>query len=302
MMFGTRDEFDYVECSGCGTVQIAAVPDLAPYYPPEYISFDADSPVGKTFIHRIAARLVGRYLMHGRGLAGKLLVQIEPRFKNHYPAYLRDFPLGIDFNSRILDFGCGNGRLLQSLHHFGFRNLAGADAFIGNDLYHPSGVTIFKKRLAELEPAFDLVMLHHSFEHLPDPQDSLAEIKRLLKRDGHCLIRVPVINDAWTKYGVNWVQLDPPRHLFLYTERAMRELAESSGFAVDRVVYDSTGFQFWGSEQYLRDIPLVPEGSRGFFEPPEIFSDEQLKEWEDKAGELNRDGRGDQACFYLSPA
>ena len=39
MMFGTRDEFDYLECSACGTLQIVEIPDLSCYYPRDYYSF-----------------------------------------------------------------------------------------------------------------------------------------------------------------------------------------------------------------------------------------------------------------------
>src|SRR5690606_716207 len=154
----------------------------------------------------------------------------------------------------------GAGRLLQSLNYFGFRDLTGADAFIERDIEYPSGVKVFKKPLSELTGPFDLIMLHHSFEHLPEPRDELAEIKRVRAPGGTCLIRIPVAAQAWKEYGTDWVQMDPPRHLFLYTEKAMRRLAEDTGFDVSDVTYDSTGFQFWGSEQYRRDIPLVPEG------------------------------------------
>jgi hypothetical protein len=110
------------------------------------------------------------------------------------------------------------------------------------------------------------------------------------------------VNFAWEKYGVNWVQLDPPRHIFLYTERAFRDLAERAGFIVERVVYDSETFQFFGSEQYIKDIPLTdPRSYRGVISES-IFTQSQIDEWEALAAKLNAEGRGDQACFYLTKA
>ncbi len=299
MMFGTRNEFDYLECSQCGTLQILEIPDLVPYYPSNYLSFDAETPLGKTGLHRLAAKFVGRYLMHGKGLIGETILKLKPGIAFHYAASLREHPLDIEFDSKILDFGCGSGQLLRSLHYLGFKDLLGADAFISGDIEYSDGVRILKRPLTELEPAFDLIMLHHSFEHLAVPKQSLAEIKRILAPDGTCLIRLPVVNLAWEKYGVNWVQLDPPRHLFLYTERAMRLLAEEAGFEVEAVIYDSTGFQFWGSEQYVRDIPLVAEGEPGGFKPASIFESSELTNWDAEAKRLNEEGRGDSACFYL---
>lgn len=40
MMFGFRNEFTYIECAVCGTVQIEEVPtDIAEYYPGDYYSY-----------------------------------------------------------------------------------------------------------------------------------------------------------------------------------------------------------------------------------------------------------------------
>jgi len=299
MMFGTRDEFVYVECAKCGTLQIKDIPELAKYYPDNYLSFNSETPVGRTAIHRFAARVIGKHFVEGHGFAGKLLSRMRPGFAGNLPAALRDPELGLTFDSRILDFGCGKGQLLQTLHYFGFRDLTGADAFIEGDLTLPTGVRILKRPLSELDPAFDLIIMSHSFEHLPDPKAALHDAFRLLRPGGHLLIAMPVINFAWVKYGTDWVQLDAPRHLHLFTERGFRELAEHAGFAVTSVKYESTEFQFWGSEMYRRDLQLIPDGAPGVIHPPEIFSAEQMAEWEREAARLNAEGRGDTATFKL---
>ena len=182
MMFGTREEFDYFECSSCGTLQICEVPDLAPYYPSDYLSLGdvGEVDLSQTLLRRTAARFAGSYLLNGYGILGKMVLSLKPWVGHHYPQYLREIPGHLSFDSRILDFGCGTGRLLQTLHCFGFRNLHGADAFIGSDVRYQTGVEIKKGTLNELEPAYDLVMLHHSFEHLPEPKTALADIRRLL--------------------------------------------------------------------------------------------------------------------------
>ncbi len=301
MMFGMRDEFDYVECGACGTLQITEIPDLAKYYPSNYFSLETGAEIefAKKFKRRLAARFAGRYFVYKKNLIGKYLVAKKAWLGKEFPPSLRDFPLGIDFHSRILDFGCGTGRPLQILYQFGFRNLTGADAFIESDIFYPNGVKIYKKSLAELEPAFDLITLNHSFEHLPNPFESLIEIRRLLAKDKFALIRLPIVNFAWEKYGTNWVQLDAPRHLFLYTEKSFRSLAEKAGFTVEKVIYDSTAFQFWGSEQYLQNISLNDERTFKDDVSKSIFTQEQMDSWQKQAEELNAQNKGDQAAFYL---
>jgi hypothetical protein len=81
----------------------------------------------------------------------------------------------------------------------------------------------------------------------------------------------------------------------------MALLASRSGFTITDVRYDSSAFQFWGSEQYLRGIPL--RSPRSYAENPgrSIFSPKQIADFERRARELNEAGQGDQAGFFLQP-
>lgn len=299
MMFGTRDEFTYIECSQCETLQIKNIPELAKYYPENYLSFTSETPVGRTALHRFAAGEIGKYIVEGRGLIGKVLSRMRPGFAGNFPAALSDPELGLTFDSRILDFGCGKGQLLQTLHYFGFRDLTGADAFIEGDIELPTGVRILKRSLAELEPSFDVIIMSHSFEHLPDPRAALRDAFRLVRPGGHLLVAMPIVNFAWERYGTDWVQLDAPRHLYLFTASGFTTIAEEAGFAVTTVTYESSEFQFWGSEMYRRDLQLIPDGAPGAIHPPDIFSPEQMAEWKAEADLLNCEGRGDTATFTL---
>ncbi len=58
--------------------------------------------------------------------------------------------------------------------------------------------------------------------------------------------------------------------------------------------------QFWGSEQYVRDIPL--RDKRSLVEGGREFSRLQLAEFEREAEELNIARQGDQAAFFLTHA
>ena len=132
MMFGSRDEFKYLECVGCGTVQIVDIPDLARYYPKDYYSLaPAVGPkLSRSMKSRVAARLASSFYLSGKGLIGKYLAESKEWIGRHFPPFLKEAFLRITISSPILDFGCGQGELLQTLSYFGFRNLTGADTFI----------------------------------------------------------------------------------------------------------------------------------------------------------------------------
>ncbi len=203
-------------------------------------------------------------------------------------------------SSTILDVGCGGGELLLKLQQDGFRDLTGVDPFLDTTIDHGGDLVIHKRNLAEMEGEWDLVMLHHSLEHMPDPRGVFAQLQSRIKPGGKLLIRVPVADcQAWKTYGVQWVQLDAPRHLILFSRQGLINLASEFGFVSRGVHDDSTAFQFWGSELYRLDLPLREEGR-----PPPgwkgRFDQAKMDQWRIEAERLNAEGAGDQAVFFFA--
>jgi len=140
-------------------------------------------------------------------------------------------------------------------------------------------------------------MFHHSLEHVPDPKHTLETAKALLAPNGVCLVRLPVVAHAWEQYKTNWAQMDPPRHMWLPTVKAVGMLANSLGLQQDAVEFDSTDFQFWGSELLARDVALQdinPRDLKPFFQKGE------LAKFRERTAILNREGQGDSAVFVFS--
>jgi 2-polyprenyl-3-methyl-5-hydroxy-6-metoxy-1,4-benzoquinol methylase len=208
--------------------------------------------------------------------------------------------VGLQLSHNILDVGCARGGLLLQLRREGFVRTVGIDPFLKEDIYYDTGLKILKKNLAELNEEFDLVMLHHSFEHMADPTSVFTQLHHIVKSRGYLLIRTPVIPCfAWRKYGTNWVQLDAPRHLFIHSVRSLNLLSQKAGFVIEHVEFDSKAFQFWGSEQYVRGIPLYDPRSYRVNPGKGLFSNDEIVAFEKRAEELNNVSDGDQACFYL---
>ena len=295
MMLGLGDEFDYLECSSCGTLQLTEIPDLARYYPQDYYSFEDESGLKPEIARQLARSYVKLMGRPGFSALRSVLdsVDFEARVVDRGLGLMSVLRLNLAPNSRILDVGCGAGKLLTALSDLDYRSLTGTDPFLARPGKLLNGVRLLDQDVASVKGEYDLVMFHHSFEHLVDPKEGLSNARRLLATGGTCLVRIPLANYAWEHYGVNWVGLDAPRHIFLFTEQSFRMLAEECGFKVEEVVYDSTSFQFSASEQYLRGIPLVdPAGAR-------MFTRKQIAQWSKEAESLNERGRGDQAAFYL---
>jgi SAM-dependent methyltransferase len=295
MMFGFRDEFTYFECSQCGCLQITETPrNIEKYYPSNYYSFQQKA--SGHFIKRFIRIQSDRCALFNVGLIGKLLYKRRPNDIIKAIAKAK-----VSRQSRILDVGCGSGSLLYSLKDVGIRKLVGIDPYITYEVIN-GDVKILKKTFGELPDSqmFDLVVFNHSFEHIPDQLGTLLKVSRILGRNGVCLIRMPFKTEhIWNLYGVDWVQIDAPRHLLIHTMKSFNYLAKEAGLAIKDVTFDSTEFQFWCSEQYKRDIPLKAENSYAVNPRKGIFTAKQIKEFRKMARELNRTNQGDQAAFYL---
>jgi SAM-dependent methyltransferase len=294
MMFGFRDEFEYIECTSCGCLQIKEIPkDLSKYYPVNYYSYQTKKNPKKNPIQTFLRRHRSKYCLFGNN-------KLWPLRSKKYASFNWFKKTKVQFDSSILDVGCGAGKLLIRMQRDGFFNLTGVDPYIEESIYYRNGVKILKIHIAELQGKFDLIMSHHSFEHMPQPIKVLKKFYELLKSNRYVLIRIPVASSyAWRHYGVHWVALDAPRHLFLHTVESIDLLAKQAGFKVADLEFDSTALQFVGSELYLRDIPLKDGICDSQNPQSSIFSAEQLQDFKTTALKLNKTHDGDQACFYL---
>lgn len=296
MMYGTDEQFCYFECSSCGCIQIESYPaDMTQYYESDYYSF-------KNIVAerggKIAFWLRKKWVDFGLGqktVAGRFMALRRP-VPELYSIYKK---YDISRKSRILDVGCGNGRFLCNLYRAGFDSLTGVDPFIKSDIIISDGFKILKQDIFAVEEKFNCITFNHSFEHLKEQRSVLLKAASLLAIDGIISIAIPVTSFAWRKYKVNWVQLDAPRHFYIHSRKSIDVLAGQTGMKVVETIYNSGEFQFWGSEQYVKGIPLTAKNSRWVNSDSPLFSSSQIEEFKSLAEKLNIDCDGDQAIFLL---
>ena len=287
-----------------GCLQLNEIPaSLDKYYPGDYYSYQILHDVHLSWITRLKRRwfypAMIRHKAGWKSVAGRWLCRIKdgPAF----PHWLSFLARPVPANGAILDVGCGSGATLLALRSCGFVSLRGIDPFIPKPLAYAGGVHVDKQRLEDTQGRFDLIIFNHVFEHLDNPTATLNHASRLLADDGQILIRIPLADSvAAQKYRENWVQLDAPRHIILHTRKSMDLLAQKTGLQIKRVAYDSTDFQFWGSGQYLLNIPLFDPRSYHSHSSNGIFPEEKIKSFFSEAELLNAREQGDQAAFILT--
>ncbi|MEO6092656.1 MAG: class I SAM-dependent methyltransferase [Novosphingobium sp.] len=240
------------------------------------------------------------YAAKGRGLPGALLYRLwpHPQLTMLQPALDGRIGPRRDKSVRILDVGCGAGRLLRDLRDAGFANLTGIDPFLAEPS-DDGNLRLLRSDVTEHEGAYDVITFNHSLEHVVDPRAALAAAKGLLAPGGVIIVRVPLVDSqAWRIYGGEWGQLDAPRHLYLFTRKGLASLASGAGCDLVRTQDDSNEVQFVLSELRLRGVRFHEIDTKSA--AAQTFPPEQIADFKRRAAAFNAAGEGDQAAFYLT--
>jgi 2-polyprenyl-3-methyl-5-hydroxy-6-metoxy-1,4-benzoquinol methylase len=240
MVHGTREPFDYLLCGTCGTLYLADPPgDIGKYYENYYsVSSQAEwKPASAPLSAGIQAAC--RASMNNPSPGSTLMLDRTLQL----PAYMGFqslYPLALRESAAILDVGCGNGFLVEALDRIGFRNVCGCDPFLPEDIAFPGGARLVKRMLADLPGGWDLIMLHHSFEHVPDPAATARLIDARLTPGGRCLLRFPNVDSVeFARYGGDWWGIHAPRHYHIYSRDSLDRIFAGTGLKIERVWCDS---------------------------------------------------------------
>ena len=170
--------------------------------------------------------------------------------------------IGAPFGAgRLLDVGCGSGRLLSRYRALGWDvrgiepNPAAADAGRDRGLC----VECVSLEHADLPPAgFDLILLHHVIEHVAEPLHALERIRAALAPGGQVIVVTPnVAGLGFRWYGSCWYGIDAPRHLHLFDVRTLRRLCEQAGLRVLQLRSEASARVLANSRHYLRSQGAV---------------------------------------------
>lgn len=296
MMFGYKDEFEYFECADCHCLQIKDIPaDMAKYYPNNYYSLkqEAEPKLKTSYFKQLQYN-------HLSGYKKSLLGSIAS-FKYDPKIYSWFKNLGVkNKREKILDVGCGNGKLVKQLFQVGFTNLTGIDPYLEKDITCNQHLKILKKSIFEIEEQFDIIMMHHSLEHMANQFEVISQIGELLKPNGKILIRIPIMSQPlFKKYGTNMVFLDPPRHFFIHTIKSITTLLTRVGFVIKKTIYDAEAFDVITSEEWMRGISMQDLQSYSVNKKNSLFSKKEIMDFKKYIHELNEQGTSSSVALYI---
>ncbi|RJP49282.1 MAG: SAM-dependent methyltransferase [Anaerolineaceae bacterium] len=154
--------------------------------------------------------------------------------------------------ARLLEIGSGLGHLVAQLE----------DSFVtfGMDLNHwavkqsksvvnaSALETASAQELPFTDSSFNVVIIKHIVEHLPDPAQALREIGRVTEPGGTLILATPNLDSLLKPWkGEKWIGYQDPTHISLKPPEEWLSLIRSAGFSLQKVFSDG----FW-------DVPYIP--------------------------------------------
>ena len=109
--------------------------------------------------------------------------------------------------------------------------------------------------------SFDAIVMMDVLEHLPDPRQTIAACKRLLKPDGVFIAQTPCFPAKKSLHELHATEhqfpamLDPHEHLFLFSAGAASRLMQESGLAWVRPLHAI--FDFYDMSFAASRTPLL---------------------------------------------
>lgn len=131
----------------------------------------------------------------------------------------------------LLDIGAGTGDFLALAKQDGWQIIGTEPNKKAKISAQNKGVSLIDNTVLLEDHSVDIITMWHVLEHVPNIDNQIKELKRLLKPTGTIIIAVPNFNSFDAKhYGSFWAAYDVPRHLWHFSKQSIKSLFERENF------------------------------------------------------------------------
>lgn len=125
----------------------------------------------------------------------------------------------------LLDIGAGTGDFLLTAKNNGWNTVGIEPSEKAKAIAQKKGVEL-KSNLSDFnDHSFDVITMWHVLEHVPDLENQIKELKRLVKPNGSIIIAVPNFKSFDASYYKEfWAAYDVPRHLWHFSKTSIEKL------------------------------------------------------------------------------
>jgi len=195
---------------------------------------------------------------HYQGEAGRRYQQLKrgiPDSALDWVARLRAEKISpwVQPEDAVLEYGVGLGWNLAALV---CRRKIGFDV---GDFLEPAiramGIEYITDTKTMADGTMNIVLCHHTLEHVPEPTAVLKEIQRLLKPSGKLLLYVPFERESKYKH---FDPDEPNHHLYSWNAQTLGNLVKEMGFELAEAGIGEFGYSrfaaVWASKLHLGEM------------------------------------------------
>lgn len=258
-LFNVEGNWNMKRCNNidCGTLWLDPTPteENLPKLYSDYCTHN-DLVLPRNLLRTALAGIQAAYLQTRYGYESSLpkwatpllayIAYLHPAWKDALDASV--FYLPARQGGHLLEVGCGSGATLQSIATKGWQ-VTGVDldeAAVKNA--RSKGLEVHQGSLCAqnfMANSFDAIVMSHLIEHVPNPTELLNECYKLLKKDGVLIALTPNAgSDLHKYYGRNWIGLDAPRHLQIFTLKSLANIATKTNYSSVKVFSTMHGIVF----------------------------------------------------------
>lgn len=135
-----------------------------------------------------------------------------------------------------LDIGCGTGEFLYKCKKEGF-SVAGVEP---SELARSQAIKNFNLNVSSdaklkqfKDESFGSISMWHVLEHIPNIEDTMQNLNRIVTKNGYIIIAVPN-HKSWdaSYYKKYWAAWDVPIHLWHFSKTAIEKMFNRHGFSL----------------------------------------------------------------------
>lgn len=137
----------------------------------------------------------------------------------------------------LLDIGAGTGDFLKFCSSKKW-NVTGIEpSENARNLAKKKGIDLYKNLKGIESKKFDIITMWHVLEHVPNLNEYISQIKKLLTPNGTLIIAVPNFEsyDA-NHYKEYWAAYDVPRHVWHFSKKAIHKLFNKHDMSVHEIL------------------------------------------------------------------
>lgn len=263
-LFGASGNWSLMQCPKCQIVWLNPRPipeDIGKLYSKYFTHQAIDTPTGvltglnKSLKASILQSSFGYEIEESNKIIGSVLSKIRPLkdIAGGNVRYLNGCEKG-----RLLDVGCGNGIFLDQMKQLGWEVMGvEPDGGAASVAVKKFGLEVFQGSLKEAKfpnGHFHAITLNHVLEHVLDPIELLKECRRVLRPGGKLVVATPNIRSLGAHvFGEYWRGFEVPRHLFLFSTRALRACAKAAELDIQELrTTANLGRYIWAASSLIR--------------------------------------------------